>query len=247
MKKVIFLFFIAFFFIMDLQATTTAEFAIFERCVDGDTAVFRINDESFKFRFLAIDTPETVHPTIAIEEYGKNASEYTCNKLSNAKEIIVEYEESNTTDKYGRKLAWIWVDGSLLQKELVSIGYAQVAYIYGDYRYTQSLCLNQKNAINLKYGMWSSDTEEGYCSTIDITNEIDIIDYDKIANKEENAKQEEEKYKETGEKIIDIFNSVKGFSESFASLGKKYKSSLDDIILWAIIISAIIRLIVKTK
>ncbi len=140
--------------------------ATFDSCVDGDTANFIINNEKVKFRFLAIDTPETVHPTKEVEAYGKNASEYTCNKLTNAKTIEIEYEE-NKTDKYGRSLGWIWVDGSLLQEELVSVGYAEVAYIYGTYKYTTKLCETQKSAILNENGMWSDTSkEEGYCSTL---------------------------------------------------------------------------------
>lgn len=33
------------------------------KCVDGDTARFILNKEEIKARFLAIDTPESVHPT----------------------------------------------------------------------------------------------------------------------------------------------------------------------------------------
>ena len=43
----------------------------FSDCVDGDTAKFIYKDEEITARFLAIDTPETVHPTKGEEEYGK--------------------------------------------------------------------------------------------------------------------------------------------------------------------------------
>ena len=55
------------------------------KCVDGDTAYFKNeNDEIIKARFLAIDTPEY---TKEKEEYGKEASDFTCNKLKNAKKL----------------------------------------------------------------------------------------------------------------------------------------------------------------
>lgn len=137
-------------------------------CVDGDTAWFNLNDEKTKFRFLAIDTPESVHPKKTVELYGKDASEYTCNLLTNANKIEVEYDEnSDKIDKYGRSLAWIWVDGVLLEQSLINIGYAQVAYIYGNYKYINDLCLEQEIAIENKKGIWSTDREIGYCSTID--------------------------------------------------------------------------------
>lgn len=181
MKKIGLIIIVFWGIIPKVYADTTVKSATFVRCVDGDTAVFNIDDEEVKMRFLAIDTPETVHPTKEVEAYGENASEYTCNKLTNAKNIIIEYEESNKIDKYGRHLGWIWVDGSLLQKELIKIGYGTVAYIYGTYRYTESLCLVQKEAKENNLGIWSdSSKEEGYCQTVDTQNTVDNIIYDQI-------------------------------------------------------------------
>lgn len=136
------------------------------KCVDGDTATFSLNGEDVKFRFLAIDTPETVHPTKGEEEGGKAASEYTCEALTNASKIEILYDEkSSKTDKYGRGLAWIYVDDVLLQEDLVAQGYAEVAYIYGNYSLVPYLCEVQSKAKEAKLGIWSTDREEGYCAT----------------------------------------------------------------------------------
>ena len=119
MKKIII--FTIFLFIINISNVYAKEKINFSRCVDGDTFKIKVNDEEVFVRMLAIDAPESVKPDTEVAYYGKESSEYTCNKLTNAKEIVVEYEESNKADKYGRSLAWIWVDGSLLQKELVSV------------------------------------------------------------------------------------------------------------------------------
>lgn len=216
-RRIIFFLILMFFPLILVKADTTLKEVSFVRCVDGDTAVFNVDNEEVKFRFLAIDTPETVHPTKEVEAFGKNASEYTCNKLTNAQSIYVEYENSNKIDKYGRSLAWIWVDGSLLQKELVSVGYAEVAYIYGTYRYTESLCLNQKVAKESSYGIWSENREEGYCSTVDLTKTQDNIIWDNVDipdNIQDNNEEiipEEEIDNFTSEKLDkanDIMNKV---------------------------------------
>lgn len=163
--------------------------AEFVNCVDGDTAVFKINGTDTKFRFLAIDTPETVHPTKGVEAYGKNASEYTCNKIKNASTIEIEYED-NETDKYGRSLGWIWVDGSLLQSELVETGYAEVAYIYGTYKYTKTLCEVQKEAIENGNGIWQDgNRQEGYCSTLRSTPKSKTV---ALTNETESKEEKEE-------------------------------------------------------
>ena len=130
----------------------------FSDCVDGDTAKFIYKKEEITARFLAIDTPETVHPKKDEEKYGKEASEYTCNKIKNAKVIELEYDEdSDKLDKYNRHLVWIFVDGELLQKKLVSKGFASVTYLYGDYKYTDELEEAEQDAEDNKLGIWSNE------------------------------------------------------------------------------------------
>ena len=107
------------------------------KCTDGDTAHFMIHGEDRTVRFLAVDTPEY---TKEKEPYGKEASEFTCQMLKEADTIELEYDSgSDAQDKYGRELAWVYVDGQLLQRLLVEQGLAEVAYIYGDYAYIDEL------------------------------------------------------------------------------------------------------------
>lgn len=87
------------------------------RCVDGDTAFFTENGVTFSVRFLGIDTPES---TAQNDPWGKAASIFTCEKLTNATTIVLQYNPSPIRmDNYGRYLAWIWYDGRLLNLELV--------------------------------------------------------------------------------------------------------------------------------
>ena len=138
---------------------------LLKNCVDGDTAVFVVDKEELKFRFLAVDTPESVHPNKKVEDYAKESSSNTCDLLTNAKKIEVEYDSNgDKTDKYGRHLAWVWIDDILLQKVLISGGYARVAYIYGNYKYVDELCQIQSDAIESKVGIWNYGYEVGYCS-----------------------------------------------------------------------------------
>ena len=130
----------------------------FSKCVDGDTALLNINGKDEKFRFLAIDTPESVHPTKKTEAFGKEASEYTCNMLKNAKVLQVEFDsKSDKTDKYGRYLVWIYADGQMIQKQLLQNGLAKVAYIYNDYDYVDELYQIQNEASLNKVGIWSNN------------------------------------------------------------------------------------------
>lgn len=126
-------------------------------CIDGDTAKFILSGEIIKARFLAIDTPESVSTKVEDELYGKEASIYTCNKLKNSIKIEIEYDSnSDKLDKYNRHLVWIFVDNKLLQEDLVRNGYAEVAYIYGDYKYLNILEKNQKLAQKENLNIWNN-------------------------------------------------------------------------------------------
>lgn len=101
---------------------------------DGDTAVFSIDGKEVICRFLAIDCPE-----IDQEGYEK-ANEYTKRKLSNARKIQLEIDpHSQRYDKFERLLAWVWVDGELLQAKLIEDGHASIRYLYEKYLYTEYL------------------------------------------------------------------------------------------------------------
>lgn len=130
----------------------------FNSCVDGDTIKIEIDKDIKTVRLLAVDTPESVHPTKEVESYGKEASEYTCNLVKNAKKIELEYDSnSDKYDKYDRLLAWVYVDDYLLQDVLVRNGYAEVAYLYGDYKYTDLLKEHESLAKFEKLNIWSGE------------------------------------------------------------------------------------------
>lgn len=164
--------------------------AKFKSCIDGDTARFIVNNQEIKVRFLAIDTPETNHPQKKEELYGKEAKEYTCNKITNANKIILEFDNnSEKKDKYNRYLAWVFVDDNLIQKELIKNGLAKVAYIYGDYKYTDELLIEEQKAKNNKIGLFSEIDKQK-------TNNV-VTEYTKkYENKTRNTKMEKKKVNE---------------------------------------------------
>ena len=102
---------------------------------DGDTAVFYIEEEGNVIcRFLAIDTPELG------EEGYDEAKRFTDNTLEKASKIVLELDpNSQRYDKYDRLLAWVWVDGELLQAKLIENRLAVIRYIFHDYLYMDYL------------------------------------------------------------------------------------------------------------
>lgn len=141
--------------------------------MDGDTAKFELNGDIITVRFLGIDTPETVHPTKGEQPYGKEASNFTKERLQNANKIEIEYDNnSSKTDKYNRHLAWIIVDGNLLQEELVEKGLAQTYMLQDNYKYAGVLQESEEIAKNKNIGMWSNETTTNLISENSVNENI---------------------------------------------------------------------------
>jgi len=150
-------------FLMGINFTYAFETVEFSSCVDGDTFKVIKDEKIYTVRMLAIDTPESVHPTKGVEYYGKEASNYVCDKLKNAKEIKLEYDKNgDKQDKYERLLAWVFIGDTLLQEELIENGYAKVAYLYGDYKYTDVLEKKQEMASLKEIGVWDENAKTNY-------------------------------------------------------------------------------------
>ena len=161
-------------FIIGINNIYAKEKVKFSDCVDGDTIKVLLDGKEYTARLLAVDTPESVHPKKEVEYYGKEASEYTCNKIKNAKKLEIEYDDnSDKMDKYDRLLVWVFVDGELLQKDLIENGYAKVAYLYDDYKYTSELEKKQELTSAKNIGIWNEGAKNKYNSENNITEDIE--------------------------------------------------------------------------
>ena len=159
MKKIS-IFIVLFIMFTPVYAKEKVEFS---SCTDGDTFKIIYNNEVKTVRLLAVDTPESVHPKKEVEYYGKEASDYTCNVLKKANKIELEFDEnSDKLDKYDRLLAWVFIDDKLLQESLIEGGYAKVAYLYGNYKYTTKLQELQEIASNKNIGVWDEEAKENF-------------------------------------------------------------------------------------
>ena len=156
MKKVGFLFLLL--FNVSIVYASNGKFKVtLDSCIDGDTARFVIKDEVKTVRFLSINTPEIAHDDVVDEPFGEEASIFTCNMLTNASVIKLQYDsKSDKEDKYGRVLAWVFVDDELLQEKLVSEGLAEVKYVYKDYKYSSHLMDIELEAKTKEIGIWAT-------------------------------------------------------------------------------------------
>lgn len=118
------------------------------RIIDGDTIEVDIAGTLYKVRYIGIDTPETDELMFA-EATAKNA------ELVEGKVVRLEKDVSET-DKYGRLLRYMWVDGNMVNATLVAMGYAQVATYPPDVKYQQDFLELQRRAQEAGMGLWAS-------------------------------------------------------------------------------------------
>ena len=108
--------------------------------IDGDTFIF-IEDgttEEIKVRMIGVDAPESVHKDLTKNtEAGKIASDFTREELEGQ---TVDLElDVQTEDKYGRLLAYVWLEEVLFNKKLLDEGYAELMTIPPNVKYADYL------------------------------------------------------------------------------------------------------------
>ena len=99
--------------------------------VDGDTIDVDIDlgfDISFssRVRLAGIDTPESRTKDLAEKKLGLEAKEYVKSKIKDAKEVVIKTEKMDSSEKYGRILGWVFLDGSeiSINQKMIDEGYA---------------------------------------------------------------------------------------------------------------------------
>ncbi len=130
------------------------------KVIDGDTIWVNINGKEEKVRFIGVNCPEY---TTKIEEYGKEATEYTTNELLGKKVYL--QKDISQTDDYNRLLRYVWlekidtineenIENYLFNAKLVINGYAQSNYYKPDISLQNYLEKFEKEAKKQKIGIW---------------------------------------------------------------------------------------------
>jgi micrococcal nuclease len=102
-----------------------------ENVVDGDTIDVLIDlgfDILFasRVRLAGIDTPESRTKDLKEKALGLESKEYLKKALKDAKSVVIKTEKMNSSEKYGRILGWIYVNGDTisLNDMMINDGYA---------------------------------------------------------------------------------------------------------------------------
>jgi micrococcal nuclease len=102
-----------------------------ENVVDGDTIDVLIDlgfDILFssRVRLAGIDTPESRTKDLKEKALGLESKEYLKRALKDAKSVVIKTEKMDSSEKYGRILGWVYINGDTvsLNDMMINDGYA---------------------------------------------------------------------------------------------------------------------------
>jgi micrococcal nuclease len=101
------------------------------KIVDGDTIDADIDlgfDISLtkRIRLAGVDTPESRTADANEKKYGLESKEWLKKRCENAKDILIKTELPDSTEKYGRIIGHLFINGeeTSLNNQMISEGYA---------------------------------------------------------------------------------------------------------------------------
>jgi micrococcal nuclease len=114
--------------------------------VDGDT--FYCQDGQ-KVRLIGIDSPERdQHP------FGDQARRALLQLIPPGTSVGLQQDVASN-DRYGRVLAYVWIDSTLINEAMVKNGWAVLYTVPPNIKYANRLERAQKEARALRSGLWS--------------------------------------------------------------------------------------------
>jgi micrococcal nuclease len=101
------------------------------KVVDGDTIDVEIDlgfDISFssRVRLAGIDTPESRTTDKVEKALGLEAKAYLKHAIDSAKSVVIKTEKMDSSEKYGRILGWVYLDGDTesINDKMINDGHA---------------------------------------------------------------------------------------------------------------------------
>lgn|GEM_PF-341909 len=127
------------------------EAELVKHVIDGDTVVLENNQ---RVRLIGVDAPEIDHPKYNRpgEFFGNESRDYLKNRVEGRDVALEDGQEG--FDQYGRRLSYIYVDGVLVNAELIEKGYAEAMRRFPNKFKTEFLALEEK-ARSAGSGLWS--------------------------------------------------------------------------------------------
>lgn len=117
--------------------------------VDGDTIEL---SDGRRIRYIGINTPERDQP------YYQDAADVN-RQLVEGREVELEFDVE-TFDQYGRNLAYVWVAGLMVNREIIARGFANAFTVPPNVRYEAEFRAAEREAREAERGLWAGSTVE---------------------------------------------------------------------------------------
>jgi micrococcal nuclease len=129
------------------DAVPESETVRVDRVIDGDTVIISTGE---RLRYIGINAPEVGdNPApLALEAMEANR------RLVEGKTVRLERDASNT-DRFGRLLRYVWINGQMINREMVRLGLAEAVAYPPDTRYQTVLDGAEDEARAAGRGMWA--------------------------------------------------------------------------------------------
>jgi micrococcal nuclease len=122
--------------------------------LDGDTIRVARGHTRDTVRLLGVDTPETRHPDRPVECFGPEASAYARARLT-GRNVTLE-ADAEPRDRYGRRLAYVVLDGERFNDELLRLGYAELLVIEPNHAHARTMLRIELEAKRRGIGLWGA-------------------------------------------------------------------------------------------
>ena len=129
-----------------------------EEVVDGDTIIVVEHGKDVHVRLIGVDTPETKDPRKPIQRFGQEATKFTTALVRGRPVTLTLDPATSPVDRYGRMLAYVVVDGKLLNREIIAQGYGHAYTKYPfDAKRMEEFRAAEREARQHKRGLWADE------------------------------------------------------------------------------------------
>jgi len=120
------------------------------RVIDGDTIEI---EGGQRVRYTGIDAPEVAHATEPGEHFGEEAAGKNQELVEGR--IVSLKRDVTDKDEYGRLLRYVWLGDTMINAELVRLGYAYAYSLRPNVKYQELFLQLEAEAREQKLGLWA--------------------------------------------------------------------------------------------
>ena len=125
------------------------------RAIDGDTILVSVSGAETKVRLIGIDAPESVHPDAEKNTPEGERASLFLKQYVDGRRVTLEYDQE-LKDKYDRTLAYVYMDGMMLQDVMLGMGMARTLVMEPNTRYQHHFEMIEKEAREGSSGFWGT-------------------------------------------------------------------------------------------